>query len=143
MTPEPTGGFYRERGVEAFVRQFGYADKRERPDRLNFGGVHRVGERHATTHLTMMLPGYDAARGRITDANGCIALVSDPGEGGGGVGVQRVAGALVAQAHEGGVCRRSAARNRRGNMPTATRCGWRSGRIRCGCCGRCRRARVL
>ena len=33
MTPEPTGGFYRERGVEAFVRQFGYADKHERPDR--------------------------------------------------------------------------------------------------------------
>ena len=80
MTPEPTGGFHRERGVEAFVRQFGYADKRERPDRLNFGGVHRVGERHKTTHLTMTLPGYDAARDRITDANGCIALVSDTGE---------------------------------------------------------------
>lgn len=41
MTPEPTGGFYREKGVEAFVRKFGYADKLGRADRLNFGGVHR------------------------------------------------------------------------------------------------------
>lgn len=80
MTPEPTGGFYREQGVEAFVRKFGYADKNDRPDRLNFGGVHRAGERHETTHLTMTLPGYDAAQGNITDANGCIALVSDSGE---------------------------------------------------------------
>src|ERR1035437_9836215 len=80
MTPEPTGGFYKEKGVEAFVRKFGYADKKDRPDRMNFGGVHRSGERHETTHLTMTLPGYDAERGRITDANGCIALVSDAGE---------------------------------------------------------------
>ncbi|MCU0786233.1 MAG: hypothetical protein MUF81_19735 [Verrucomicrobia bacterium] len=27
-----------DRGVEAFVRQFGCADRQERPDRLNFGG---------------------------------------------------------------------------------------------------------
>lgn len=80
MTPEPTGGFYKEQGVEAFVRKFGYADKNDRPDRMNFGGVHRAGERHETTHLTMTLPGYDSERGRITDANGCIALVSDSGE---------------------------------------------------------------
>jgi hypothetical protein len=80
MTPEPTGGFYKEQGVEAFVRKFGYADKLARPDRLNFGGVHKSGERHPTTHLTMSLLGYDAASGRITDANGCIALVSDTGE---------------------------------------------------------------
>jgi hypothetical protein len=80
MTPEPSGGFYRERGPEAFIRKFGYADKLERADRFNFGGVHRVGQRHATTHLTMKLDGYDAERERITDANGCIALVGDAGE---------------------------------------------------------------
>jgi MvaI/BcnI restriction endonuclease family protein len=80
MTPEPSGGFYKDSGVEAFIRKFGYADKNDVPDRLNFGGVHRTGERHATTHLTMMLNGYDSARDRITDANGCIALVSDTGE---------------------------------------------------------------
>jgi MvaI/BcnI restriction endonuclease family len=80
MTPEPTGGFYKEQGVEAFVRKFGYADKMDRPDRMNFGGVHRVGERHKTTHLKMILRGYNASLGGITDANGCIALVSDTGE---------------------------------------------------------------
>jgi hypothetical protein len=80
MTPEPSGGYYREHGPEAFVRKFGYADKLNRIDRFNFGGVHRVGERHATTHLTMKLAGYDAERACITDATGCIALVSDGGE---------------------------------------------------------------
>lgn len=80
MTPEPTGGFYKERGVEAFVRKFGYPDKNQRPDRLNFGGIHRVGERQASTGLTTQLAGYDRARGRITDASGAIVLVSDAGE---------------------------------------------------------------
>jgi hypothetical protein len=80
MTPEPSGGFYREHGPEAFIRKFGYADRLDRADRFNFGGVHRVGERHATTKLTLTLAGYDAARARITDANGCLALVSDAGE---------------------------------------------------------------
>ena len=79
MTPEPTGGFYRETGVEAFVRKFGYADKRGRADRLNFGGIHKVGARHETTHLTMKLTGYDEANSRITDAAGTISLVSDTG----------------------------------------------------------------
>lgn len=80
MTPEPTGGFYKERGVEAFVRKFGYPDKNQRPDRLNFGGIHRVGKRPSSTGLTMQLAGYDSARGRITDARGAITLVSDAGE---------------------------------------------------------------
>ena len=80
MTPEPTGGFYKERGVEAFIRKFGYADKNDVPDRLNFGGVHRAGERQVSTGLTMQLVGYDSAKGKITDASGAIALVSDAGE---------------------------------------------------------------
>lgn len=80
MTPEPTGGFYKERGVEAFIRKFGYPDKNDRPDRLNFGGVHRAGERQPSTGLTMQLTGYDSVKGKITDASGAIALVSDAGE---------------------------------------------------------------
>ena len=80
MTPEPTGGFYKERGVEAFIRKFGYPDKNDKPDRLNFGGVHRAGERQPSTGLTMQLTGYDAAKGKITDASGAVALVSDAGE---------------------------------------------------------------
>ncbi len=79
MTPEPTGGFYRESGPEAFVRKFGYADKQGRPDRLNFGGVHKTGQRHSQTHLTMSLAGYDAERGKITDPDGSIQLLTDRG----------------------------------------------------------------
>ena len=80
MTPEPTGGFYHDKGVEAFVRTFGYADKLNRPDRMNFGGIHKVGESHKTTRLTMQLRGYDAGAGKISDANGAIELVSETGE---------------------------------------------------------------
>lgn len=75
MTPEPTGGFYREEGVPSFIRRFGYPDKRGRPDRLNFGGVFREGVRHAATDLTLRLIGYDAGRRLITDPEGCLALV--------------------------------------------------------------------
>lgn len=77
MTPEPNGGYYKEQGPAAFVRRFGYADKAGRPDRLNFGGVHRVGVRHPSTHLTMTLSGYDVKRQRIMDADGSVDLVSD------------------------------------------------------------------
>jgi hypothetical protein len=80
MTPEPSGGFYKEHDVEAFIRKFGYADKQGREDRMNFGGRHFVGRQCAPTKLTMQLTGFDAAAGKIVDANGEIALVSDTGE---------------------------------------------------------------
>lgn len=79
MTPEPTGGYYRTDGVESFIRKYGYVDKLGRADRLNFGGTHRSGERHATTGLTLMLAGYDAAAGKITNPTGSMALVDDTG----------------------------------------------------------------
>jgi len=75
MTPEPTGGHYRTQGVESFIRTYGYADKRGREDRLNFGGIFREGVHHAGTDLTLRLFGYDAGSGKITDANGSLALV--------------------------------------------------------------------
>lgn len=80
MTPEPTGGFYQDSGVEAFVRKFGYADKLLRPDRMNFGGIHKVGVSQESTGLTMRLRGYDAVEAKITDATGAIELVSHSGE---------------------------------------------------------------
>jgi hypothetical protein len=80
MTPEPNGGFYRSNGVEAFVRKFGYPDRRDVADRWNFGGVHRVGLRHPLTNLTMRVSGFDSAKGRITDPRGDISLISDAGE---------------------------------------------------------------
>jgi hypothetical protein len=80
MTPEPTGGFYKEQGVEAFIRRFGYPDRNDIPDRLNFGGIHKIGARHPLTGLTMRLDGYDVAAKKILDANGSLALFTDSGE---------------------------------------------------------------
>lgn len=80
MTPEPTGGFYREHGVEAFTRRFGYSDKRGRPDRLNFGGTHRCGMREKSTGLTLQLRGFDPISSKITDVSGAIELVNDAAE---------------------------------------------------------------
>ncbi len=80
MTPEPTGGFYKTQGVEAFIRKFGYPDKNGKPDRFNFGGVHRTGARQASTGLELQLVGYDSVRGKITDSGGSVVLVNDAGE---------------------------------------------------------------
>lgn len=79
MTPEPTGGVYNTDGAESFVRRFGYADKRGREDRLNFGGIHRVGVVHESTRLSLELRGFDVATQKLTDAEGCLALVDDIG----------------------------------------------------------------
>jgi hypothetical protein len=78
MTPEPTSGFYRDRGVEAFVRRFGYPDKLGRPDRINFGGIHRIGNRVSSTGLTMKLHGYNSSSHLIEDlGKGGIGLYTD------------------------------------------------------------------
>lgn len=77
MTPEPDGGIYREQGAETFVRQFGYPDRLGRADRLNFGGVHKFGQKHKLTGLKLMLSGYDMSSGKIFDVNGGIELIGD------------------------------------------------------------------
>ena len=74
MTPEPTGGYYKIHGAEDFVRTFGYPDKNGKPDRLNFGGVHKFGQRQALTGLIMELDGFDIKTGKIDDINGGIVL---------------------------------------------------------------------
>jgi hypothetical protein len=80
MTPEPTSGYYRDKGVEAFVRRFGYPDKLGRPDRINFGGIHRIGTRVAATGLTMKLAGYNSSSHLIDDPGGGIGLYTDSGD---------------------------------------------------------------
>jgi len=75
MTPEPSGGFYKEQGPEAFVREFGYLDRSGRLERMNFGGVHKIDTKHASTGLTLILQGYDSAADEITNPNGALALV--------------------------------------------------------------------
>ena len=80
MTPEPSAGFYKEDGVEAFLRKFGYPDQRGRKDRINFGGIYRNGIRSARTGLTLRLTGYDYTSNTITSTNGGISLISDSGK---------------------------------------------------------------
>ena len=79
MTPEPTGGYYRQEGVEAFIHKYGYADKKGREDRMNFGGRFRAGQFHEGTGLTLTLSGYDATAGKITNASGSLALIDGAG----------------------------------------------------------------
>lgn len=74
MTPEPNGGLYADKGPEAFLRRFGYADKRGIADRINFGGVHRFGARHAATALELVLTGWDAEKEKMTQVDGGIEL---------------------------------------------------------------------
>ena len=80
MTPEPTGGFYKDHGVIDFVMKYGYKDKMGREDRMNFGGVHRYESKHKTTGLRLSLIGYDNGRDKISDINGGIALLTDTDE---------------------------------------------------------------
>ena len=65
MTPEPTDGIYKTHGADYFVRTYGYPDKMGRPDRLNFGGIHKAGIIHPTTQLEMRLIGFDLESGKI------------------------------------------------------------------------------
>lgn len=80
MTPEPTGGVYKEKGVDTFIRSFGYPDTKLRPDRLNFGGVHKFGTVHRKTRLSLKLESFDVGTGRITDPDGGLVLLTDHNE---------------------------------------------------------------
>lgn len=75
MTPEPTDGIYKTEGAESFIRKYGYIDKTGRENRMNFGGVHKVGARHQLTNLEMQLIGFDIESGKIRSTNGRIALL--------------------------------------------------------------------
>lgn len=80
MTPEPNGGDYSELGVQEYLKIYGYPDKRGREDRINFGGVHKVGIRHKSTELTLSLIGFDIESRKIRSSNGKIALLTDTGK---------------------------------------------------------------
>lgn len=77
MTPEPDGGEYVAVGFEAFIRRYGYVDKSGKPDRINFGGLHRYGKRTKSTGLTLSITGYDEINKRITNASGAVTLLDD------------------------------------------------------------------
>lgn len=80
MTPEPNGGYYKTAGAIEFVKAYGYADKRGREDRINFGGKHLVGHTQDLTNLTIALVGFEPETSSITDASGSIALLNNNGD---------------------------------------------------------------
>ncbi|NDK39034.1 MvaI/BcnI restriction endonuclease family protein [Pseudoxanthomonas gei] len=76
FTPEPTTGIYAEDGIEAFIRRFGYPDRRGRDDRLNFGGIHKGGQpAHHLTGLRLILDGYDPSAPKEYLSTGAILLM--------------------------------------------------------------------
>ena len=80
FTPEPTFGFYKSEGVEAFVRKYGYIDRMGREDRLNFGGKFIYGVKASLTNLTLAMDGYNPATGKIENSDGGIVLHDQVGE---------------------------------------------------------------
>jgi MvaI/BcnI restriction endonuclease family len=75
MTPNPNGGSYTDKGVNEFVTRYGYLDKKGREDRINFGGVHKIGNQHHLTNLRLELIGFDKNTGKIRSTDGKIALI--------------------------------------------------------------------
>ncbi|HEY5367740.1 MAG TPA: MvaI/BcnI family restriction endonuclease [Hanamia sp.] len=80
MTPEPTDGFYVKSGIESFIRKYGYEDKMGREARMNFGGIHKFGKLQDSTSLKLTLEGFDTNSEKITNTNGCIALIDKKDE---------------------------------------------------------------
>jgi hypothetical protein len=75
MTPNPTGGLYKENGKDAFITKYGYPDKKGIPDRINVGGVHKIGIKQHLTNLRLELIGFDKDLGKIRSTDGKIVLI--------------------------------------------------------------------
>lgn len=74
MTPEPTGGVYAEKGVETFIRTYGYKDQNGINDRLNFGGIYKYGKPYYLNNVRLEINGYESTAHRF-DGSGSIFLV--------------------------------------------------------------------
>jgi hypothetical protein len=79
MTPEPSGGVYADEGVIPFLRRYGYQDVKGRADRINFGGVHKLGVSHPRTGLTLQLVGLLDRKGGF-EVGGGLQLIDGGGE---------------------------------------------------------------
>jgi len=73
LTPEPDGGSYVD-GVEEFVERYGAHTERENIS--YFQGIHYAGTEHPDTGMRLEVVGFDNHSGKITDANGCVVLLS-------------------------------------------------------------------
>jgi hypothetical protein len=76
MTPEPTGGFYGERGAKEFVERYGH-DVKE--GGMYFTGGHRVGVPCLATGMTLQVIGFDPANPKLFDVSGSMLLVDSAG----------------------------------------------------------------
>lgn len=76
MTPEPDGGFYAAEGVKPFMSRYGY-DNANIVDRRDFTGRHFYEKSCDKSALTLIMPGFDASSGKMTDATGCIGLLDE------------------------------------------------------------------
>lgn len=77
MTPEPNGGYYGEKGVQAFVARYG----RDRPDGSRyFTGTHKAMALCTTSGMTMRLRGYNKEKQVIEEVDGAIELIDAHGK---------------------------------------------------------------
>jgi hypothetical protein len=79
MTPEPTGGLYKDKGPEFFIRTYGYPDTSGIVDRINFSSPHRFGKSNSRTSMRLEVEGYDKLTGNITDPSGGFSLIDTNG----------------------------------------------------------------
>lgn len=79
MDHSPTDGYFHENGAEAFIRKYGYADRKGRASRMNFGGTHKYEIIHKLTSLRLIIEGFDSNTKTMTksDGDGYVALVDD------------------------------------------------------------------
>ena len=76
MDHSPTDGYFNEKGAEAFIRKYGYADKKGRPSRMNFGGTHKSEIIHKLTSLKLVIVGFDPIT-KTMKKDGYVALEDD------------------------------------------------------------------
>lgn len=79
MTPVPDGGVQKE-GLANFLKEFGYSDSKD-PSCRKFNGVHKFGERHKKTGLTLTINGYDDRNGFSVPENEVVVALVDRSTG--------------------------------------------------------------
>lgn len=79
MTPEPTGGIYKDAGLKDFMLAYGYPDRSGKPDRLNFSSPHYFGKTNVLTGLTLFLPGYDVNSRTLVNPTLSVQLIDRDG----------------------------------------------------------------
>lgn len=76
MDHSPTDGYFSDKGAEAFIKKYGYPDKKGRASRINFGGTHKYEVIHKLTSLKLIIKGFDFENKTMT-TDGYVALVDE------------------------------------------------------------------